>query len=303
MISIYTRTNNPLKKEFWKWVAKKILRRYSGPDAVLDSLIRGLKELHIPFEINPRIPTYKIIHVLSGVEVLKEQITQKKTGQIIIAGPTLITTPFDHNKCINDPNIDIILTPSQWVSDFYVSLIPELKNKIYSWPAGVKIPTIKTDKSGKVILFKKNISHIVLEHVENMLNEQSIPYELLEYGNFTHDQYITKLEKAPYMIYLQTSESQGIALQEAWSYNVPTLVFQNTHWNFEKYSWSDPSISAPYLHRETGFFFTLSNLREKLQEIIQSDLQPKDYCKEHLSDKRSIEILFDILTKHNEKNH
>lgn len=303
MISIYTRSNNPFKIEFWKWVAKKILRKYSGPDAVLDSLKRGLTELQIPFEINPIKPKYNIIHVISGVEILKSVIRNKKKGEIVVAGPNIIQIPLDYNQIITDSKIDAVITPSKWVSDFYISLIPLFKDKIYSWPAGVQIPKIISDMTGKTIIIKKDISELVFKQVITTLERKGFLHEVLEYGNFSHIEYLEKLTVTPLVIYLQKSESQGLALQEAWAYNVPTLVYRNTEWSDGKYSWSDPKISAPYLSDETGLFFTPDTFEEGLVKIRDSrQINPQNYCENNLSDIKSVQAFLNIIKKYEKNN-
>ncbi|MBC7766810.1 hypothetical protein H7Y21_02350 [Arenimonas sp.] len=301
MISIYTRTNNILKKEFWKYSIKKMTGKYSGPDAVLDSLVSGLTELHIPFEINPFKPTYKNIHVLSGIQALQDRIKNKLDSQTLIAGPTLVITPADENKIILNKKIDIILTPSDWVKNFYVSIIPEIKNRTYSWPAGVTIPEeISTNK--EILILKKNIDAEIFTKVKEILTGKNISFKTLEYGAFKKSEYMELLKSTSYLIYLQKTESQGIALQEAWSYNVPTLVYQNTEFKHESYSWKDDKIAAPYLSNESGLFFTLDTFDGIISRLESLHFKPKEYCQENLSNKKSTEKLLYII-QHHEKNY
>lgn len=302
MLTIYTHTNNPLKKEFWKHIAKKALRKYSGPDAVLDSMKRGLTELHIPFEINPLLkPKNKNIHVLSGLEILKERISKKTKDQTLIVGPTIVVEPREENNILLNKEIDIILTPSDWVTDFYISISPELRDNIFSWPAGVKIPNEITSKQ-EVVIFKKDIDRSIFENIKKILDKKNIKYKIFEYGKFKKSEYIEKLKKTSYLVYLQKSESQGIALQEAWSYNVPTLVYKNTEFNYGTYSWSDAKIAAPYLTPESGLFFTLDSFDDIISKLDNLKFEPKKYCQENLSDKKSSQILLNIIQKH-EKTH
>jgi hypothetical protein len=303
MISIYTRTNNFLKIEFWKWLGKKILRKYSGPDAVLDSLKRGLTELKIPFEVNPLKTKYKIIHVLSGPEILRNVIREKNETQTLVVGPNVVLTPLDYNGLINEAKINIVLTPSDWVRNFYISLLPSISSKIYSWPAGVKIPQKNSDMTGKIIVFKKEISEIVFEQVISALKSVNIDYKIMEYGKFSHNEYLVELRRTPLVVYLGGSESQGLALQEAWAYNVPTLVYQNSKWKHDKYEWLDPKISAPYLTDDSGYFFTSDKLGEALEKIKVRPINPRQYCLDNLSDKKSAQLFLDIIEKHYEKTN
>jgi hypothetical protein len=298
MISIYTHTNNPLKKEFWKYIAKKAVRKYSGPDAVLDSLKRGLKELDIPFQINPLIRKYNTVHVLAGISILEEMINKKTQGKIktLIAGPALVQTPYDHNDIIQDKNIDLILFPSQWTKDFYVNLVPNLEEKIKIWPAGVKIPE-KVSNKKKVLIFKKNIPEDVYNQIIKILQGKDISYDIITYGNYNKDYYHQCLLNASVLIYLQPTESQGLALQEAWSYDVPTMVWQNKIWKGEKYEWFDDKISAPYLTKDSGVFFSLDTFESELENIInnQHEFNPRKYCIENLSDKATAKIYLEKI--------
>ena len=294
MLLIYTHSNNPFTKEFWKWIAKKILRKYSG----------GLMELKIPFKINPLfMKNNSIVHVLSGVKILEEMIQKKQSGLIktLITGPTMVMTPFEQKKILLNKNIDAILVPSKWVADFYISLCPTLKN-VHIWPSGVCIPKEESNKNGKILIYKKNIDQNIYNLIINILKNNKISFEEITYKKFSHQYYLNKLKQTPLVIYLQTSESQGIALQEAWAHNVPTLVYQNTTWSNKDYIWTDEKISAPYLNEETGLFFTYNNFFEKFKSIQDKKINPKIYCSQELSDKKSVEILFDIIKKY-EKTH
>lgn len=302
MISIYTRTNNILKKEFWKYSIKKILGKYSGPDAVLDSLALGLTELHIPFEINPLKPKYDNIHVLSGIQALRDRIKNKLDTQTLIAGPTLVVTPNDEDKIISNKKIDIILTPSDWVKDFYESISPEIKDKTFSWPAGVTIPN-ETTTSKEILILKKNIDPEIFTKVKEILTSKKISFKTLEYGTFKKSEYLELLKNTSYLIYLQKSESQGIALQEAWSYNVPTLVYQNTEFKHESCSWKDEKIAAPYLSEDAGLFFTLETFDGIISTLESLHFKPKEYCRENLSNQKCAEKLLNIIQHHHEKTH
>ncbi len=298
MLTIYTHTQNPLKKEFWKYIAKKSIGKYSGPDAVLDSLKRGLTELGIPFQINPYIRKYDTVHIISGVSVLREMINKKSEGVIktLIAGPTLVQTPYDHKNIIQDKNIDLVLFPSQWPKDWFISLVPNLDEKIKIWPAGVEIPE-KTSSHQKILIFKKNVPEEIYQKIIKTLDDKKIQYDIIAYGTYTRKDYIQKLLSTSVLIYLQKSESQGLALQEAWSYDIPTLVWQNKDWEFGKYKWSDEKVAAPYLTDECGKFFTVETFSTELDLVLSNidRFNPRKYCIENLSDKVSAQKYLEII--------
>ena len=63
------------------------------------------------------------------------------------------------------------------------------------------------------------------------------------------------LANSKFMVYLTESESQGIALHEAWMAGVPTLVWNRGFYFYKGYRWQDEKIPAPYLTPECGSFF------------------------------------------------
>ncbi len=302
MITIYTHTNNLLKKEFWKYVAKKAIGKYSGPDAVLDSLKRGLTELNIPFKINPYIRKYDKVHVLAGISVLQKMINLKQKGKIktLIAGPNLVVTPSDKNKIICNPSIDTILIPSEWTKEFYETEAPEIKNKIQLWPAGTKIPVANsTQKTNECIVFKKDVPTELYESIIKELKSRKINHTLIEYGKYTSEEYFKVLNDSKYMIYLQKVESQGLALQEAWARDIPTLVWNPGSFTYPNGHTIYGKISAPYLNDANGLFFKdIQQFPEKLDMFLKNidSFAPRKYCVENLSDKGSAEIYINIIS-------
>ncbi|PIR85943.1 hypothetical protein COU14_01525 [Candidatus Kaiserbacteria bacterium CG10_big_fil_rev_8_21_14_0_10_44_10] len=292
MLSIYTRSTSKFSKEFWKWAARKITRKYSGPNAVEDSLLRGLKELNIPFSRNCLTSDTGTVVVLSGTEALRENILHKKKGLIkkLIAGPNIVAHPLDCNGILLNKEIDVILVPSQWVADLYMQVVPEIANKIKVWPAGVPISKASS-RTSKPIIYDKLGDVSLLIKIQEVL---AVPATVFSYGSFNQKDYLEALSEAPYLIYLAKSESQGLALQEAWAHDVPTLVNKSTHWEANDLSWDSPQINCPYLTPELGAIF--ENVEELPIMIEQvSSLHPKKYCDKYLSDRASAQKLLNLI--------
>lgn len=272
--------------------------KYSGPDAVLDSLTRGLAELGILYEVNPVKPKYDTVHVVCGIQILKEMVHKKSQGKIkkLIVGPSTVQTPYDYGNLIQDKNIDILLFPSKWTKDWFISLEPSLDDKIKIWPAGVQIPETTSSRQ-KVLIFRKNVPEEIYQKVIKTLDDKKIQYDIITYGTYARKDYLQKLLSSSVLIYLQKTESQGLALQEAWAYDVPTLVWQNKEWKYDTYAWSDEKIAAPYQTNDSGRFFTADTLDTELDAILRnaSDFNPRRYCIENLSDKVSAQTYLEII--------
>lgn len=303
MINIHTKPKSIISLDYWKATIKKVLGKKSGPEMVTENLIAGLTSRGIPFCINPKSNKYAVTLVVSGVNTLKEQIKLKRPNELLVAGPAIVVTPDEEGGVIQDAHIDVIVVPSEWVKNMYRSLSPNISEKIQVWPSGVSIPETQTDGTGPVILYKKNISDDTYKEILLQLNNAGIKYEILEYGKFSQKMYFKKLETAPLVIYLQTTESQGIAQFEAWSYNVPTLILDNQDWYHNGKHWQDAHISSPYLTDSCGSFFNERNILEKINLILKQKLNPRNYILKNFTNEISSSILTEIIDRYAKKNN
>lgn len=291
MLNLYTHDPSLLSLEFWKAKARPLFGKYGGPDAVRDSVKRGLEELAIPYLMNPKKPHPGAALVLSGSGALKKAIDHKHAGVFtkLCAGPNIVVDPSDHDRLLFDPAIDHILVPAPWVADLWQQTALKIAQKLFVWPSGVaRYPA--SDRTGWPIIYDKLGNTDLLRDIKKVIG----PARIFSYGRFRRRDYLDALKNAPYLVYLSRSESQGLALQEAWAYDVPTLVNRSTKWQSGPLSWSDPQINCPYLSSETGLIFdSVTELSEMLKTI--SVLHPKPYCDRELSDVESARRLISLL--------
>lgn len=292
MISIHTHSTKIYHLERWRYlISRRLLNKQRGPDAVRDSLIRGLQDLKIDFKLNPKQPS-EVAIVLSGVCALKQLIKCKESGitKSLIAGPNMVAHPREANGIMLSKEIDVVLVPSKWVADLYAEVVPELTSKVKVWPSGVSISGSST-RRGSPIIYDKLGDKELVSKIQQILG---VSTTVFSYGSFNQRNYLNALSKAPYLVYLAKSESQGLALQEAWAHDVPTLVNKSTHWEADVLSWDAPQINCPYLTPELGTVF--ENI-EELPIMIEhtSSLHPKHYCDEHLSDRASVQKLLSFI--------
>ncbi len=299
MITFISRPWNKLSREF----LNEMMGSNRGPESVVRSLKRGLKELEIPYRLNPsKKALTKTVHVLRGAEALKEAINLKREGIIskLIAGPNITVTPFEEQGLYLSPEIDCIVFPSEWPKNFFISLVPELAPKIKIWSAGVLTPShvASIDINQDILIYQKNAPSSLLSHIEKTLKKNSLSYRVLRYNKFRQEDYFRLLEKSRLLIYLSESESQGLALQEAWIRNVPTLVWNRGFWQYGSYSWSDSKISAPYLTDEAGMFFRNEDDFENKLISFMNELKnftPREYALARFTDHQSALQLIDII--------
>ena len=299
----------PLKINFfsletYKRFLRILTKKKRGPSGVTESLIRGLNMLDYPYKINPSAEDIKngeTVWVNESIDALKYALVHKTSQSFLLAGPNLTVIPFEKNEIICSPKIDIVIQPSLWVKKFVVSLKPTLREKIAIWPAGVEIPKANNQvKDIDVLIYQKSeVSYELLREIRNQIKKNNLKSEDLIYGKFTQYDYFNKLDRTKMVIYLSNSESQGLALQEAWARDVPTLVYNRGFFEYHGYSFSDDAISAPYLTRESGMFFSEENFRVQFEDFIKKlrTFNPKRYVTKNLSDKATALLFIKIIEK------
>lgn len=289
-IYLYTETLS-LKVRF-KTLLKILLgRNIRGPQAVQRSLFSGLNELGAHWRVNARVKNqFNRVGVLADLKTLLWAIEQKRTGKIkhILAGPNIVVNALSNNNIIQDPAIDIILVPSQWVYDLYVSEAPSIRQKLRIWAAGVHVPR-PSDLQKKIdfLIFKKKDNLGMSNRIAEYLQKRGYTVRILIYGTFKQSEYWRLLDRSKYMIYLSESESQGLAMAEAWARNVPTLVWERGFWAYEGYYWKG-NTASPYVTEKNGMRFKdYEEFIEVLPIFMSTPFTPKEYVRRELSDKVS----------------
>jgi len=108
-------------------------------------------------------------------------------------------------------------------------------------------------KENVVVYFKRRKPG-ELQYIENVLRFYRIPYKVFVYGSYSEAEYMDYLKGAKYGIWLDAHESQGFALEEALSMNVPLLVW-NVRVMSQEYGSSYPDVPAttiPYWDESCG---------------------------------------------------
>lgn len=279
---------------------KKILGVYKrGPQVVLSSLLTGLTELKESFVLNKDISEpIQSACVLSGIKTLEWAIKQKKLGKIkkLIAGPNIAVAPTDVGGILLDPDIDRIIVPSQWVKEYYVSVVPKIEKKIAVWPAGVNIPENPQDeKTFDFLIYNKIGQNQLYFDIVGILKEKGYTYKVFDYGKFYQSEYFNKLQQSRFEIYLSESESQGIAMFEAWARGVPTYVWEKGF--FEKKGIKIfGKISSPYLNSSSGLVFSSAeSFKADLNIFINGTYAPKEHVKKNFADKICAQAFIKLL--------
>jgi len=265
-------------------------KRSPGPLAVQNNLLAGMRQVGHPVRVNPQISRVTPwVGVLSDPKkTLPWAIEAKKTGFInrLVAGPNLVATPDQNEGILTHPAIDVVITPSQWVSDFYKKLKPELSDRIVIWPVGINeeywSPALDPGtKQFDFLVYNKIQKPKYLNFVDSItdyLQGLGLKIIILNYGYYLPGKYRRLLHSTRALLFLSESESQGLALFESWSCNIPTLVWDRHFWEYKGYQ-ADGS-SAPYLTELCGLSFPdLAHFTEMLDKFINNlnTFKPREY--------------------------
>jgi hypothetical protein len=283
-----------------------------GPESVLASLRRGLAALRLPFDLNPRrFRSARTLGVLSDLEALEAGIAWRRVtaGGRLIAGPNLVVLPSDAGPLMTAEEIDLCLVPSEWVRRYYEADSPALAGRIEIWPAGVDAAYWSPDPprrpSGRrALLIRKllpgqvNASDVEIAAAGSLLRDAGFEATTLEYGSFKQRDYRAALRSTDLVVYFSPTESQCIAMVEAWAVGVPTFV-----WSCGRLRYRDeevPSSSAPYLSERTGRFFentsSLGDLLSSWEDLCQG-FRPREWVLEHMTDQVCARAYWDLAQK------
>jgi hypothetical protein len=245
-----------------------------------------------------------VVGVLSDLDALAEAIEWRRGGadRRLLAGPNLVTLPSDEPELMTAPEIDVCLVPSEWVKRLYEEDSPGLRGRVAVWPAGVD-PAYWSPGDparGAVIYLKRlgrqrSIDDVELARVRQALKSTGFQVTLLHYGSFRLSAYRDALRAAELLVFFSPSESQCLALAEAWAAGVPTLV-----WDCGRLEYRGRVIngsSAPYLSPATGLeFVDVTALAELLDHWaeLRPRFRPREWVLENMTDAVSARAYRDL---------
>jgi hypothetical protein len=267
---------------------------FGGHYGVTRSLIHGLRGLQPPppgqsWAYQPdldRSPAEAAV-VLSGIDVLRRAIAHKQEGRCgrLLAGPNLMVLPDQHGGILTSEAIDAVLVPSGWVRTMYEQCSPELAGRINVWAAGVDPVFWQPygSQRRRLVLIYNKLQRRRARQVRDLVAKLGHPTAFMSYGGYSPARYRRLLNRSMAMVFLTESESQGLALAEAWAMDVPTFVVDNRQRRV-----GDRTVAvstAPYLTAATGRFFSdPAELEGCLSAAVLARFAPRAWVLDHMSD-------------------
>jgi hypothetical protein len=287
--------------------AKKTL---GGHYAVTRSLVEGLKKTGVDFNYNPsrEKDIAENVIVLAGVERLKKLISLKNKGRIkrLFAGPNVCESPNDEEGILANRAIDVCIVNSQWTREIFIAERNELKERMGIWYAGVDTdywkPPIPPQPANAIVYCKTHDTAFCKE-VEDVTRSSGYNVISIQYGNYNTKEYKEALSKSLFAVFISKSESQGIALAEAWSMNVPTYVWDPREVVYKNRTPVE-TTSCPYLTNETGLRWKeTAELKSILAQTKDNNLsfEPRRQVINFFSDEHSARDLVNMFVTINQQ--
>jgi len=227
-----------------------------------------------------------------------------------ILGPHFSVFPDGIVRQLNNIHKNAIyIQPSQpsvntWVNEFKFENVP-----VKSFAFGVDTDrfnsNINKNMRDKIFVYFKNRKNEELEHVKKLLDKNGYKYTIFSYKNkYSEDNYLQYLKDSKFGIWVGRHESQGFALEEALSCNVPLLVwnvkmryqevgYENTYKNVKT-----PVTTIPYWNDKCGeYFYEMSELEGTFTKFLNNldNYNPRDYVVNNLSISKRTDALKELI--------
>ena len=263
------------------------------------------KEANATLELIDRIEnintdTYDLVWIPQGFYHSLQLPNTKR----IIYGPQNFLFPNEPWTYTIEPAFErsIYTCLSDWIQHLY-SGIGTICMPVKPLPFPIDVEKFNMnnlEKTYDCFIYFKNRLKEDLQFIETILQYMNLTYTIVSYGKYNENDYISILNKSKFGIWLGAHESQGFALQEALSMNVPLIVCNVRSLNDEingegnhsyieyKGRFDLSATSCPYFDERCGtIIYDLNDLVTNIEHMKHNytTYQSRNYILENLSPK------------------
>ena len=259
-----------------------------GPGKVFDNLTAGLRKIRVDYQVNPlQLNSSTPSYCLSPHPILFNDSSSMSIG------PNICVLPTDL-EVVMEQKFKYFITPCSWTKELCSRWIDPDKIKV--WPVGIDLDKFNPFNSQKEIdclLYLKNRTNEELDVVKKILSKFNQSYTILEYGKYSEEEFLEKISTSKYSFILGNTESQGIAIQEMMSCNLPLFVWDKTEWDHRGEEFKCAASTVPYWDKICGIKAG-TNIEENFEKFLDTigDYNPRSYIENNFSlEKRASEFL------------
>jgi hypothetical protein len=225
-----------------------------------------------------------------------------------IFGPHFSVFPQEQQMQIIKGKKTIYIQPSDWAKNaWYLFDFCRQNIRIKTLPFGVDTDAfneiLPIEKRDYIFIYYKSRNPIEFQQVMNFLSQYNFKIKIFDYlTKYSEEDYLNYLHNSKFGIWVGRHESQGFALEEALSCNVPLLVWDVKSMNQEYgYNYDDVSATCiPYWDNRCGESFTdalqLQPIFNKLIENINT-YKPREFILDNLSIEKCSQKFIELVNK------
>ncbi len=275
----------------------------TGQTKVFRNLLKALDSIGYKYVLNKRLDYCNNLWIYNDWSAVKHLNSIDLEKIRVVIGPDISPLQMMKHGAPEHINKCLVLQPSDWTRQLLLNLGYDM-SPVSVWPIGIDtdgtLPIVGT--KDRVLVYFKQRFEFELSLVENELKNKNICYDVVVYGNYNQDDYLKKLERAKYVIWIGRQESQGIAMGEALAMDVPMIVWEVScfgHWvsaskkDYKMFSGevlAMPAKSATYFNDECGMIvYDIIKLGQAV-DVMESaylSFSPRNYILNNLSLKNS----------------
>lgn len=265
-----------------------------GPGKVLDYLIMGLNENSINYKLNEFSEVNLFLQKHKLIEVDDVQIPN------LFLGPNVADLPIFDKLLMQTEKYKQCIVPSNWLKTAYSKWIPE--NKIITWNVGIdfnKYNNFKNSIEYDFLIYYKRRPESDLEFIINFLQKKQLKYKVIKYGYYNDDEFRDIISKSKYGFVINGTETQGIAIQEMMSCDLPLIVWDVAEWLDRGPAHICAATSVPYFDGTCGeTFYKSEDIDVVYEKFINNNYSPRNYildkCNYIIQSKKLYQILNNV---------
>ncbi len=232
-------------------------------------------------------------------------------AKLIIYGPHNFVFPNRSWTSLEFTNYKHIYynTLSKWNTEVYKEFGFEKNMKMVELPFAVNVEQFKPASAEKVyerdcFIYMKHRKDHELARVKSICDKLGLSYSVITYGSYKEDEFIHLLDRVKFGILLDCHESQGFAVQEMLSMNVPLVVWDAKDMFVEGYDhlrghYQLKSTSVTSWDSSCGLIVDEDSVEDGIRAMSEHyrDYAPRDFIVRELGPAACMQRWIDLLGK------